>query len=226
MYRVLFCLFIIIFIFILNYVLIVTFWIFIYHEIWILLNVFLYGTIELFILWHVWRYSGVLWVNSCPPSTRLHQAVMHEWALLHHWLCKATITHWRFLSALSGGSKTVNERSWAPQSADTAVGECRRAPLGASGGGGRTEVLKCSKLPPSSAGETSVRHGARSSVINCTQWWVSVLAPPWVAIERSANWTGGWVATAGNRLPSSTLHDGGTTPPCGFWNPESRLVTV
>ena len=65
----------------------VTFWIFIYHEIWILLNIFLYGTIELFILWHVWRYSGVLWVNSCPPSTRLHQAVMHEWALLHHWLC-------------------------------------------------------------------------------------------------------------------------------------------
>ena len=84
---ILFCLFIIIFIFILNYVLIVTFWIFIYHEIWILLNIFLYGTIELFILWHVWRYSGVLWVNSCPPSTRLHQAVMHEWALLHHWLC-------------------------------------------------------------------------------------------------------------------------------------------
>ena len=81
------CLFIIIFIFILNYVLIVTFWIFIYHEIWILLNIFLYGTIELFILWHFWRYSGVLWVNSCPPSTRLHQAVMHEWALLHHWLC-------------------------------------------------------------------------------------------------------------------------------------------
>ena len=66
----LFCLFIIIFIFILNYVLIVTFWIFIYHEIWILLNIFLYGTIELFILWHVWRYSGVLWVNSCPPLPR------------------------------------------------------------------------------------------------------------------------------------------------------------
>ena len=38
--------------------------------IWILLNISLYGTIELFILWHVWRYSGVLWVNSCPPSTR------------------------------------------------------------------------------------------------------------------------------------------------------------
>ena len=64
------CLFIIILIFILNYVLIVTFWIFIYHEIWILLNIFLYGTIELFILWHVWRYSGVLWVNSCPPLPR------------------------------------------------------------------------------------------------------------------------------------------------------------
>ena len=70
-----------------NYVLIVTFWIFIYHEIWILLNIFLYGTIELFILRHVWRYSGVLWVNSCPPLTRPHQAVIHEWALLHHWLC-------------------------------------------------------------------------------------------------------------------------------------------
>ena len=74
------CLFIIIFIFILNYVLIVTFWIFIYHEIWILLNIYLYGTTELFILWHVWRYSGVLWVNSCPPLSRTHQAVMHEWA--------------------------------------------------------------------------------------------------------------------------------------------------
>ena len=61
--------------------------VFIYHEIWILLNIFLYGTIELFILWHAWRYSGVLWVNSCPPLTRPHQAVMHEWALLHHWLC-------------------------------------------------------------------------------------------------------------------------------------------
>ena len=73
--------------FILNYVLIVAFWIFIYHEIWILLNIFLYGTIEFFILWHVWRYAGVLWVNSCPPLTRPHQAVMHEWALLHHWLC-------------------------------------------------------------------------------------------------------------------------------------------
>ena len=60
---------------------------FIYHEIWILLNTFLYGTIQLFILWHVWRYSGVLWVNSCPPLTRSHQAVMHEWALLHNWLC-------------------------------------------------------------------------------------------------------------------------------------------
>ena len=72
---------------VLNYVLIVTFWISIYHEIWILLNIFLYGTIELFILWHVWRYSGVLWVNSCPPLSRPHQAVRYEWALLHHWLC-------------------------------------------------------------------------------------------------------------------------------------------
>ena len=48
-------------------------------------------------------------------------------------------------------------------------GECRRAPLGASSGGGRTEILKYSKLPPSSAGEISVRHGARLSVVNCIQ---------------------------------------------------------
>ena len=55
----------------------------------ILLNIFLYETIELFILWHVWRYSGVLWVNSCPPLTRLHQrqSCMSGQALLHHWLC-------------------------------------------------------------------------------------------------------------------------------------------
>ena len=48
-----------------------------------------YGTIELFILWHVWRYSGVLWVNSCPPLTRPHQrqSCMSGQALLHHWLC-------------------------------------------------------------------------------------------------------------------------------------------
>ena len=60
-----------------------------HHEIWILLNIFLYETIELFILWHVWRYSGVLWVNSCPPLTRLHQrqSCMSGQALLHHWLC-------------------------------------------------------------------------------------------------------------------------------------------
>ena len=50
---------------------------------------FLYETIELFILWHVWRYSGVLWVNSCPPLTRPHQrqSCMSGQALLHHWLC-------------------------------------------------------------------------------------------------------------------------------------------
>ena len=60
-------------------------------KIWILLNIFLYETIELFILWHVWRYSGVLWVNSCPPLTRPHQrqSCMSGQALLHHchWLC-------------------------------------------------------------------------------------------------------------------------------------------
>ena len=74
--------------FILNYVLIVTFWMFIYHEIWILLNILLYGTIELFILWYVWRYSGVLWVNSCPPlPSPTRQSCMSGQALLPHWLC-------------------------------------------------------------------------------------------------------------------------------------------
>ena len=39
-------------------------------------------------------------------------------------------------------------------------------------------------------------------------------------------WPGGWVATAGNRLRSLTLHDGVATPRYGFLNSESRLVTV
>ena len=29
----------------------------------------------------------MFWVNSCHPLPRPHQAVMHERALLHHWLC-------------------------------------------------------------------------------------------------------------------------------------------
>ena len=137
------CLFITIFNFILNYVPIVTFWIFTYHKIWILLIIFCFiwsywmsyshvpeciefsfilfihhnthfyfelctycnildiylswdmNSVKYLFIWHYWiiyfvtclRYSGVLWVNSCPPLSRPHQAVWHEWALLHHWLC-------------------------------------------------------------------------------------------------------------------------------------------
>ena len=48
------------------------------------LHAVLYGTIELFILWHVWRHSGVLWVNSyqldlhsqTPPGS-------HAWVSRH-----------------------------------------------------------------------------------------------------------------------------------------------
>ena len=36
-----------------------------------LISTVLYGTIKLFILWHVWMYSGVLWVNS-------YQLVLHS----------------------------------------------------------------------------------------------------------------------------------------------------
>ena len=57
----LFCLFIIIFIFILNYVLIVKLGIFIYYKIWILLNIYCFIWNN---LWHFWKCFGVLWVNS------------------------------------------------------------------------------------------------------------------------------------------------------------------
>ena len=64
---------------ILNFVLSVTFWTLTYYKIWILLIIcFIYGTIELFILWHVWKCFGVLWVNSyqlhcpLPSSPRSH----------------------------------------------------------------------------------------------------------------------------------------------------------
>ena len=60
------CLFITIFNLILNYVLIVTFWILTYHKIWILLIIYcLYEIIELFIFLNVWKCFGVLWVNWC-----------------------------------------------------------------------------------------------------------------------------------------------------------------
>ena len=81
---------------------------------------------------------------------------------------QATITHWRYSSVLSGVSKTVNEYDWASQSSDTSVGEYQQVPLGTNSCGGWTEVLKCSKLQPSSAGEISVRHGARLCFVNST----------------------------------------------------------
>ena len=70
------CLFITIFNFILNYVPIVTFWIFTYHKIWILLIIFcLYEVIELFIFQQVWKCFGVLWVNWCQFAVALANEV-------------------------------------------------------------------------------------------------------------------------------------------------------
>ena len=70
------CLFITIFNFILNYIPIVTFWIFTYHKIWILLlSSVLCEIIELFIFQHVWKCFGVLWVNWCQFAVALANKV-------------------------------------------------------------------------------------------------------------------------------------------------------
>ena len=67
-------------------VLSVTFWTLTYynffwsHTVW-------YETIELFILWHVWKCFGVLWVNSYQLSVHSRESCMIEQALLPHWLC-------------------------------------------------------------------------------------------------------------------------------------------
>ena len=47
----------------------------------------LYETIELFILWHVWKCFGVLWVNSYQLAVHSRESCMSEQALLPHWLC-------------------------------------------------------------------------------------------------------------------------------------------
>ena len=52
----------------------------------------LYETIELFILWHVWKCFGVLWVNSYQLAVHSRQSCMSEQALLPHWLCNQS-TH-------------------------------------------------------------------------------------------------------------------------------------
>ena len=70
------CLFITIFNFILNYVPIVTFWIFTYHKIWILLIIFCF-------IWNYWiiyfltwlEVFGVLWVNWCQFAVALANKV-------------------------------------------------------------------------------------------------------------------------------------------------------
>ena len=65
------CLFITIFNFILNYVPIVTFWIFTYHKIWILLIIFCF----IWSYWIVWKCFGVLWVNWCQFAVALANKV-------------------------------------------------------------------------------------------------------------------------------------------------------
>ena len=50
------------------------------HTVW-------YETIELFILSHVWKCFGVLWVNSYQLAVYSRESCMIEQALLPHWLC-------------------------------------------------------------------------------------------------------------------------------------------
>ena len=61
------CLFITIFNFTLNYILIVTFWIFTYYKIWIMLisYCFMWNYWIIYFVTCVWKCCGVLWVNWC-----------------------------------------------------------------------------------------------------------------------------------------------------------------
>ena len=70
------CLFITIFNFVLNYVPIVTFWIFTYHKIWILLIIFCFiWSYWIIIFQQVWKCFGVLWVNWCQFAVALANKV-------------------------------------------------------------------------------------------------------------------------------------------------------
>ena len=70
------CLFITIFNFILNYVPIVTFWIFTFHRIWILLIIFCFiWNYWIIYFWYVWKCFGVLWVNWCQFAVALANKV-------------------------------------------------------------------------------------------------------------------------------------------------------
>ena len=69
-------------------VLSVTFWTLTYYKIYFFWSrTVWYETIELFILWHVWKCFGVLWVNSYQLAVHSRESCMIEQALLPHWLC-------------------------------------------------------------------------------------------------------------------------------------------
>ena len=69
-------------------VLSVTFWTLTYYKIYFFWSrTVWYETIELFILWHVWKCFGVLWVNSYQLAVHSRESCMIEPALLPHWLC-------------------------------------------------------------------------------------------------------------------------------------------
>ena len=74
----LFCLFITIFIFILNYVLIATFCIFTYYKIWILSNIYCFIWNYSFYLQHVWKCFGMLWVNWCQLAVEKEGHALHS----------------------------------------------------------------------------------------------------------------------------------------------------
>ena len=80
------------------------------------------------------------------------------------------LSHYYTLAVFVGAQRRFKKREWTQLLSATKRRHDRGWMLpSANSGGGRTEVLKCSKLPPSSAGEISVRHGARSSVVSCIQ---------------------------------------------------------
>ena len=69
-------------------VLSVTFWTLTYYKIYFFWSrTVWYETIELFILWHVWKCFGVLWVNSYQLAVHSRESCRIEQALLPHWLC-------------------------------------------------------------------------------------------------------------------------------------------
>ena len=73
---------------ILIYVLSVTFWTLTYYKIYFFWSrTVWYETIELFILWHVWKCFGVLWVNS-------YQLAVHSKEIMHDWTGIVTYSFW------------------------------------------------------------------------------------------------------------------------------------